>query len=97
MPRQSLAHTRLDVVAVRVEDESGVVAHHLRRARPRRTIVDAAGIQRRGVEPIDRRAVLRGEGDVDRRRRRTMRRRPERRQRRADPDERQRLLGAPTD
>ncbi len=60
--RRSPAHTGLDVVAVGVEDKSDVINHPLRPARPRRAVVDAAGIQCGGVEPVDRRAILRGEG-----------------------------------
>src|SRR5581483_7857747 len=55
----------LDVVAVGVEHEGGVVIGMVMRAQARRAVVPRAGGDRRCVEGIDLGAVARGEGDMD--------------------------------
>ena len=59
----------LDVVALRVEDERAVVVRVVLRADAGAAVVVAAGRERRRMECVHRRAVRRGEGDVQRRRR----------------------------
>ena len=58
-----MAH-RLDVIAVRVEDEGGVVVRVVFGPETRLSIVTAAGRQGRAVKGVDRIPVGGGEGDV---------------------------------
>jgi hypothetical protein len=59
-----LVDHRLDVVAIGVEHEAGVVVRCIIRTRPRRAIVRRVRIERRPVERIDLRLALRPEGDM---------------------------------
>ena len=56
----------LDVVTVRVEHEGAVVVRVVVRPQPRRAIVLAAGRERRVIERIDRRSIVRGDRHVQR-------------------------------
>ncbi len=56
---------RLDVVAVGIEDEGGVVALVVVRPLAGRAVVASAGGERRVVEGLDGVAVRGGEGDVE--------------------------------
>src|SRR5436190_22794376 len=58
---------RFDVVSVRTDDECGVVAPAVLRPTTRRTIVLAAGPQRRAIERVDLLPILRDERDMQRR------------------------------
>src|SRR5690606_34883110 len=62
---RAVAH-RLDVVAVRADDEGGVVVRMIVRAQSRRAVVLAAGSDRGAVERVDLRVVPGGEGKVQR-------------------------------
>ena len=55
---------RLDVVAVRIEQESGVIAGVIVGTFAGRAIVFAAGFEARGIEAVDRLAILGLESDV---------------------------------
>ena len=59
-----LVADNLDVVAVRIEDVGAVVVRVIDLPNARLAVVDAACLEPGGVERVNRRAVLGGEGDV---------------------------------
>src|SRR5690348_11809453 len=61
----SVVEHRLDVVAVRVEDEGAVIALVVDRPLARRAVVAVARLDRGSVERVDLLPALRGERDVD--------------------------------
>src|SRR5262249_53436439 len=54
----------LNAIAVRIDDEGGVVVRAVVRAQPRLAVVAPAGLQRRGMEGVDRLPVGRLKADM---------------------------------
>src|SRR5687768_8175971 len=59
---------RLDIVAVRIEHEGAIIARVVRNAQAGPAVVGAARRQGCFIERVNRRSVLRDEGDVQARR-----------------------------
>src|SRR5881397_209254 len=69
---RALRTNRLDIVAVGIDQERGVIGRAVIGARPGAAIVAAAGFQAFGVELLDRRMILGAERDMRRRSRRSL-------------------------